>query len=854
MEQSNFYSKKAKGIEYFYCNRSGRFDEKPIEDRKRQLNIKGTSKINNFCTSYIKLKVIDQKLNVSYVKTHYGHDKEVSFLKIPDEIKVNIASKLSEGISPDSILKEIRENNNSSIQEHLINKKDLRSIKNHFRIEDNIVRRDPNEVISLRLAVEHHKESVLFFKCQGEKSSEFPELDENDFVLAYAQKDQTEVALELLKQQNSAVKSDGTHGLNTCDFLLHTLMTVDRSKKVFPFSFLISNKETYTVLKIWFTKLKQKFGQFDCEIFMSDDADQYYSAWCSVFGSSTIISSSIDLPELCVDLPEPSIDLPEPSIDLPEPSIDLPELCVDLPEPCVDLPEPPVDLSEPCVDLPEPCVDLPEPPVDLSDSNVRKQIKKNPKKLVCSWHIDRSHSKKITQLIKNPTDRNSIYYGIYSMRHALSKDKFEEKLDKFRSKWANYRDLMQYFETYYFNRPDVWAYYNRIDTGHNTNTHPENINFQIKYIYFDGKKIRRIDTMFEGLTEFYKMKYTDYLKKQIRPVTSKWLTKCFQNHQDAIINYNQTEISIVDKYKFKVKSVFNKPVVDGDKLIIISREWIKVINKDSKYVLAGCSTDYKNKFEIQAGLWSLKDGVIEIKITKDDRTLINKDQNILPNGWSISKDKLVIKSWAYSYEVYECPLYSREICKDCELRCRNCKSTCVHQFVCGCEDYKIRLEFCSHIHHVIEYMNRESSHLNNRDESTNNGRTSPMNYELDDSINSTIQMNLEEAQPSSSVILDKIRAVQTPDNQTEMSKKLLIQLDHIDRNTNIIRQQLRLGMSENELKLNYEKARVASNALKKSKLQIRHHQNQKRKQIHQKRFFSTKKKAKKPNLMRQVKR
>ena len=56
-----------------------------------------------------------------------------------------------------------------------------------------------------------------------------------------------------------------------------------------------------------------------------------------------------------------------------------------------------------------------------------------------------------------------------------------------------------------------------------------------------------------------------------------------------------------------------------------------------------------------------------------------------------------------------------------------------------------------------------------------------------------------------------------------MSKKLLIQLDHFDsvkfkltdRNTNIIRQQLRLGMNENELKLNYEKARVASNALKK---------------------------------------
>lgn len=54
--QSNYYCKKAKGIEYYYCNRSGYHKNIPIEDRQRQLNIKGSCRVNNYCTSSIRLK------------------------------------------------------------------------------------------------------------------------------------------------------------------------------------------------------------------------------------------------------------------------------------------------------------------------------------------------------------------------------------------------------------------------------------------------------------------------------------------------------------------------------------------------------------------------------------------------------------------------------------------------------------------------------------------------------------------------------------------------------------------------------------------------------------------------------
>lgn len=97
--------------------------------------------------------------------------------------------------------------------------------------------------------------------------------------------------------------------------------------------------------------------------------------------------------------------------------------------------------------------------------------------------------------------------------------------------------------------------------------------------------------MFEGVTEFFKMKYADYLKRQIRPSGTKWLTRCFQNYQHAIIDYDRKKIEIVKGFNFKVKSVFNELIVDNKKLIIISRAFVKFINKEANYLPPDCSTE-----------------------------------------------------------------------------------------------------------------------------------------------------------------------------------------------------------------------------------------------------------------------
>lgn len=41
-----------------------------------------------------------------------------------------------------------------------------------------------------------------------------------------------------------------------------------------------------------------------------------------------------------------------------------------------------------------------------------------------------------------------------------------------------------------------------------------------------------------------------------------------------------------------------------------------------------------------------------------------------------------------------------ENCIGCSLACPNCH-VCVHQFTCTCIDYKIKVNFCKHVHACI---------------------------------------------------------------------------------------------------------------------------------------------------------
>lgn len=87
----------------------------------------------------------------------------------------------------------------------------------------------------------------------------------------------------ILRFGDDCICVDGTHGLNSYGFELHTLLVVDDIREGYPCAFLISNRNDSGVMKIFFSCVKEHIGKkMQPQVFMSDMADAYYNAWLQV--------------------------------------------------------------------------------------------------------------------------------------------------------------------------------------------------------------------------------------------------------------------------------------------------------------------------------------------------------------------------------------------------------------------------------------------------------------------------------------------------------------------------------------------------------------------------------------------
>lgn len=77
---------------------------------------------------------------------------------------------------------------------------------------------------------------------------------------------------------------DATHGTNSYDISLITLIVVDEFAEGYPVAWCLSNRTDQSLLLNMFKAIRNKVGIIVPDWIMTDDADQYYSAWVSIFG------------------------------------------------------------------------------------------------------------------------------------------------------------------------------------------------------------------------------------------------------------------------------------------------------------------------------------------------------------------------------------------------------------------------------------------------------------------------------------------------------------------------------------------------------------------------------------------
>ncbi|XP_077542029.1 uncharacterized protein LOC144154804 [Haemaphysalis longicornis] len=274
---------------YYRCHRSG--TAAPRRGKGvRLMKSQGSCKSGKICLASITATTNADgtpgaSVEVSYQKHHYGHDRDVTHLMMTPAERAKIAAELKTGVGVSTVMDRISAS---------IGGADLTPLQATERIQLHNIRRQfnlfaperchPDDATSVKMWVEAMKAQdepvVRLYKQQGEqwKDNTF---SKEDFALALM----TELQEEMLNEYGSGIVCvDSTHGTNSYDFQLTTLLVLDEYKKGVPVAHLIRNRTNGKTLKAFFESLKLATGAITSDVFMSDDAIEYYDAWKSVMG------------------------------------------------------------------------------------------------------------------------------------------------------------------------------------------------------------------------------------------------------------------------------------------------------------------------------------------------------------------------------------------------------------------------------------------------------------------------------------------------------------------------------------------------------------------------------------------
>ena len=93
-----------------------------------------------------------------------------------------------------------------------------------------------------------------------------------------------QTSLLMNKFGNNIVSMDDTHGTNSYDFSLITVLVIDEFCEGCPGAWCLCNRTDKYILIDFLIAVKNTVGCIKPHWVMSDDAEQYYNAWVAVFG------------------------------------------------------------------------------------------------------------------------------------------------------------------------------------------------------------------------------------------------------------------------------------------------------------------------------------------------------------------------------------------------------------------------------------------------------------------------------------------------------------------------------------------------------------------------------------------
>ncbi|CAK8674496.1 unnamed protein product [Clavelina lepadiformis] len=304
----------------FYCHRGGAYTSMAT---KKLSKMQGSCKTGIECTSSLKVQMRsscgkrkrsnnDDFSDINHIEVeaylqHYGHNLDISHTRINKVEKANIAKRLSDGISRNKILDEIRGTLDTTTQPHrvhLLSLQDIYNIEKKEGISAKKAKSNTEAGTTVQAWIEKMQSSednpVLLIKYQQEKATDVCScLSMDDFILILQTPLQSmmlqkhgphqSVCIDITQGEgNSVITKDASFYL----IILQIILPSATGMEVFPVAWFVSNRKDKAVIEIFLMKIKNNLSDLTLtpsHLFLPTPSItggvDWFNLWSDVFGS-----------------------------------------------------------------------------------------------------------------------------------------------------------------------------------------------------------------------------------------------------------------------------------------------------------------------------------------------------------------------------------------------------------------------------------------------------------------------------------------------------------------------------------------------------------------------------------------
>ena len=196
-----------------------------------------------------------------------------------------------------------------------------------------------------------------------------------------------------------------------------------------------------------------------------------------------------------------------------------------------------------------------------------------PKKLLCAWHVDKNWREALSKIECKKGEVKIKQVEVYQMLRFLLEETDETVFNESLAQALN--DLLadestqefgKYFQSYYANRPETWAYCYRIGASINTNMRVENYHRLLKHVYHSGTKMKRLDALLNTLLKIVRDKAHERVMKLIRVKAPYIVQKINSAHRRSLEIINEDVAEKDSYYEVKAQS-------DSDSSYVVKKEY-----------------------------------------------------------------------------------------------------------------------------------------------------------------------------------------------------------------------------------------------------------------------------------------